>query len=54
MLARIAADIGSVPDLVVGAVSIVLAAFLVMKVVGPLMKLIALLLIGIGIYVWVS
>lgn len=54
MLPRVLADISSVPDVISGAVIIVLAALLVMKVVGTLMKLVALLLIGIGIYVWVS
>lgn len=54
MIPRTLADIGSVPDLIVGAAIVVIAAVLVMKVVGMIVKLLALLLLGVGIYIWVS
>lgn len=54
MIPRTLADIGSVPDLIVGAAIVVIAAILLMKVVGTIMKLLVLLLLGVGIYVWVS
>jgi hypothetical protein len=48
------ADIGSVPDLVIGAAIILIAVLLAMKIVGTIMKIVVLLLVGIGIYIWVS
>ena len=43
-----------VPDLVIGAAIILIAVLLAMKVVGTIMKIVVLLLVGIGIYIWVS
>ena len=54
MIPRTLADLGSGPDVVVGAAIVLIAAILAMKVVGKIVKLVALLLVGIGIYVWVS
>ena len=54
MIPRLVADIGSVPDLVIGAAIVLIAALLAIKVVGTIMRLLVLLLLGIGIYVWVS
>lgn len=54
MIPRTLADIGSVPDLIIGAAIIVIAAVLAVKLVGTVMKLLVLVLLGVGIYVWVS
>ena len=54
MIPRLVADIGSVPDLVIGAAIVLIAALLAIKVFGTIMRLLVLLLLGIGIYVWVS
>ena len=51
---RTIGDIGSVPDLVIGAAIIVIAAFLALKLVSKIAKLLVLILVGTGIYVWVS
>ena len=48
------ADIGSVPDLIIGGAIILIAALLAIKIVGTIMKIVVLLLLGIGIYIWVS
>ena len=54
VIPRTIADIGSVPDAIVGAAIVIVAAFIALKIVGKIAKLIVLVLIGIVIYVWVS
>lgn len=54
MIPRMIGDIGSVPDLVIGAAIILIAVIVGLKLVGVLAKLLVLLLVGVGIYVWVS
>lgn len=54
MLPRLVSDFGSVPDLVIGAAILVIAAFVGLKLVGMVAKLLVLLLVGVGLYVWIS
>ncbi len=54
MISRLLSDTGSVPDLIIGAAIILIAVFIGLKLVGTVAKLLVLLLVGVGIYVWVS